>query len=231
MIAIRIGHITVGTKGVALLVLLLATFFLSGYFGTRIAAEGGSDVLSACANQNHLRLVDEDDSCKSNETFLQWNVEGIAGLPGRDGINCWDLNENGHRDLDEDINNDGTIDVLDCRADVEEPPPPPPPPPPLPELRSASSTVLFDNDGGFQSFTLEPGLGDANLDGEVNHLDFDVQSGPDGTDVNHLFFVAPVDNPSGFVTIGLRSGVSPADLPGGASVETVLIIFYQVEVP
>ncbi len=45
---------------------------------------------------------------------------GVAGLVGGDGsagVNCWDLNQNGVGDLpDEDINNDGVVDVLDCSA-------------------------------------------------------------------------------------------------------------------
>ena len=39
---------------------------------------------------------------------------GAAGPPGADGISCWDLNENGAGDPEEDINGDGEVDVLDC---------------------------------------------------------------------------------------------------------------------
>ncbi|NGX17399.1 tetrathionate reductase family octaheme c-type cytochrome [Wenzhouxiangella sp. XN24] len=41
--------------------------------------------------------------------------DGLAGAPGTDGISCWDLNENGVADADEDVNNDGVVDVLDCQ--------------------------------------------------------------------------------------------------------------------
>ncbi|MEJ2515580.1 MAG: tetrathionate reductase family octaheme c-type cytochrome [Gammaproteobacteria bacterium] len=42
---------------------------------------------------------------------------GVDGSPGTDGISCWDLNENGIKDLpDEDTNGDGVVDVLDCRT-------------------------------------------------------------------------------------------------------------------
>ena len=41
--------------------------------------------------------------------------DGLAGAPGADGVSCWDLNENGVADADEDINNDGVVDVLDCQ--------------------------------------------------------------------------------------------------------------------
>jgi mono/diheme cytochrome c family protein len=39
---------------------------------------------------------------------------GAAGPPGPPGISCWDLNENGVGDPEEDINADGMVDVLDC---------------------------------------------------------------------------------------------------------------------
>lgn len=41
-------------------------------------------------------------------------VDGVAGPPGQDGFSCWDLNENGVADPDEDLNGDGTVDVFDC---------------------------------------------------------------------------------------------------------------------
>jgi hypothetical protein len=41
-------------------------------------------------------------------------LPGAAGLPGEPGLRCWDLNENGFPDPDEDINGDGVWDVIDC---------------------------------------------------------------------------------------------------------------------
>src|SRR6056297_2212910 len=41
--------------------------------------------------------------------------DGLAGAPGTDGISCWDLNQNGVADANEDTNNDGVVDVLDCQ--------------------------------------------------------------------------------------------------------------------
>jgi octaheme c-type cytochrome (tetrathionate reductase family) len=44
-------------------------------------------------------------------------ANGAPGTAGEAGLSCWDLNQNGQQDLpDEDINNDGVIDVRDCRA-------------------------------------------------------------------------------------------------------------------
>ena len=42
--------------------------------------------------------------------------DGANGSAGADGVNCWDLNGNGLRDLDEDLNGDGVIDVVDCNG-------------------------------------------------------------------------------------------------------------------
>ena len=42
-------------------------------------------------------------------------IAGAAGAGGSDGFSCWDLNQNGVADPDEDLNGDGNIDTLDCR--------------------------------------------------------------------------------------------------------------------
>jgi len=44
---------------------------------------------------------------------------GAAGQPGADGdpgLACWDLNENGIKDPEEDLNGDGVVDVNDCNG-------------------------------------------------------------------------------------------------------------------
>jgi len=43
-------------------------------------------------------------------------ADGAAGTPGADGQACWDLNNNGVGDPEEDINGDGVVDVYDCNA-------------------------------------------------------------------------------------------------------------------
>ncbi len=43
---------------------------------------------------------------------------GAAGAPGAEGaagVACWDLDEDGVADPEEDLNGDGSVDVLDCR--------------------------------------------------------------------------------------------------------------------
>jgi OmcA/MtrC family decaheme c-type cytochrome len=41
---------------------------------------------------------------------------GESGADGSDGFSCWDLNENGVPDPEEDLNGDGVVNVLDCNA-------------------------------------------------------------------------------------------------------------------
>lgn len=43
-------------------------------------------------------------------------INGVDGADGTDGISCWDLNGNGTGDAEEDINNDGNFDALDCQG-------------------------------------------------------------------------------------------------------------------
>ena len=45
-----------------------------------------------------------------------FNSIDITGQSGADGINCWDLNENGLSDLNEDVNGDNVIDINDCKG-------------------------------------------------------------------------------------------------------------------
>jgi octaheme c-type cytochrome (tetrathionate reductase family) len=43
-------------------------------------------------------------------------IDGAPGADGSDGVSCWDLNENGIADPNEDLNGDGVVDVRDCNA-------------------------------------------------------------------------------------------------------------------
>jgi len=43
-------------------------------------------------------------------------TNGVDGTDGTNGISCWDLNGNGTGDADEDINQDGNFDGLDCQG-------------------------------------------------------------------------------------------------------------------
>ncbi|MGN7513596.1 MAG: hypothetical protein ACTHOM_04420 [Allomuricauda sp.] len=43
-------------------------------------------------------------------------ANGSDGADGADGVSCWDLNGNGVGDADEDINQDGNFDGMDCQG-------------------------------------------------------------------------------------------------------------------
>jgi len=45
--------------------------------------------------------------------------DGAPGADGEDGLDCWDLDGDGVADDEEDTNEDGVVDVEDCRADDE----------------------------------------------------------------------------------------------------------------
>ena len=69
--------------------------------------------------------VADADEVNANFEALAKAIDNIpAGPKGPAGISCWDLNENGIKDPEEDMNKDGAVDVMDCRpAAVAEPPP------------------------------------------------------------------------------------------------------------
>ncbi|WP_293297665.1 hypothetical protein [Allomuricauda sp.] len=46
----------------------------------------------------------------------QQGFPGVDGSNGTDGISCWDINGNGIGDAEEDINDDGNFDALDCQG-------------------------------------------------------------------------------------------------------------------
>lgn len=60
--------------------------------------------------------VADADEVNENFNALSTAIDNIpAGPAGPAGISCWDLNENGVKDPDEDLNKDNVVDVLDCR--------------------------------------------------------------------------------------------------------------------
>ncbi|MBT8111482.1 MAG: hypothetical protein KJO27_12245 [Gammaproteobacteria bacterium] len=81
---------------------------------------------------------------------------GAAGGPGVDGFSCWDLNQNGNPDPDEDLNGDGAINTLDCRE-------------PLP-MNAVAGKLSSDTGGVLDRFAavwFEPAAGGARIDAEV----------------------------------------------------------------
>jgi hypothetical protein len=98
-----------------------------------------------------------------------WLLQG--GLPGGDGISCWDLNGNQACDLaTEDANSDGVCDALDCQG------PPGEPGQAIPGIDGVSCWDL--NASGECDLATE----DLNLDGVCDALDCQGPAGPPGAD-------------------------------------------------
>ena len=72
--------------------------------------------------------------------------DGNDGSPGADGINFWDLNENGVADPEEDLNGDGVVDDLDKALDL----------PRAPEL-TYGLTAIYEVDVGDYGYVMEVG--------------------------------------------------------------------------
>jgi hypothetical protein len=56
--------------------------------GALVGANAPSQEISACVNNSsgEIKIVDADATCKKNETLLEWNKQGPAGVDGIDGI-------------------------------------------------------------------------------------------------------------------------------------------------
>ncbi len=69
-----------------------------------------------------LRIVSDPDKCKRSEIPISWNIagsqgdQGPQGKQGQDGLACWDLDGNRECSYDEDVNEDGVCDALDCQG-------------------------------------------------------------------------------------------------------------------
>ena len=91
--------------------------------------------------------------------------EGPQGDSGVDGLNCWDLNENYVDDTNEDINQDGFWDTLDCQGNVD--------------LQSILNRLTYLeerlNNSDFDSDGFSPATGDCNdTDYDVNPYVYEI---------------------------------------------------------
>lgn len=88
----------------------------------------GTDGISCWdLNANGMGDAEEDSNHDGNFDALDCQGEfgadgtdganGLDGTDGTDGVNCWDLNANGAADAEEDINQDGNFNALDCQGD------------------------------------------------------------------------------------------------------------------
>lgn len=59
----------------------------AGAYGGIAAAMHDPNTIHACADDQagNLRLVEDSDDCRKNESALEWNVEGPQGPPGPPG--------------------------------------------------------------------------------------------------------------------------------------------------
>ena len=80
-----------------------------GEIGTE--GEGGF----SCWDLNENRTCDLSSEDKNKDAKCNpFDCQGATGEEGEAGIDCWDLNENRIKDLSEDTNRDGSVDVKDC---------------------------------------------------------------------------------------------------------------------
>jgi hypothetical protein len=70
-------HVLVGLGVVAVLLLGGVTF---------ASAHGGdASQIHSCVKGGNLRIVGADETCRNNETALDWNQQGAQGVPGPQG--------------------------------------------------------------------------------------------------------------------------------------------------
>jgi len=106
---------SLGLVGAAVATTLLTTLPAAADGDTITACIGpGGQITAAAVGDEPLRR------CPPKHVQETWGMttSGVPGEPGpagAPGISCWDLNENGIADPDEDLNGDGVTDVLDCR--------------------------------------------------------------------------------------------------------------------
>jgi hypothetical protein len=66
--------------------LILGMLIILVLAATGLAVAGSNGVIHACVSKaGLLTIVDDATSCKPQETYLQWNIEGIQGPQGPQG--------------------------------------------------------------------------------------------------------------------------------------------------
>jgi len=68
-----------------LMVLVFPLGFLPGTTGLLYAHGGDANLIHACVNHGKLRIVGPTEACKTSETALDWNIQGIKGDTGVTG--------------------------------------------------------------------------------------------------------------------------------------------------
>jgi hypothetical protein len=99
--------------------MIVMTFLIFSNVLTLLAHGGDLTLIHSCVRNNPprtLRIISANDTCNSNETPLDWGIQGEPGL------SCWDLNSNSVKDPEEDINGDSVFDALDCKGEPADSP-------------------------------------------------------------------------------------------------------------
>ncbi|MFT0713832.1 hypothetical protein [Flagellimonas lutimaris] len=121
-------------------------------------------MLVSCSGEDGEKGLQGDQGPKGDSITGE---KGDQGDPGTDGISCWDLNGNGIGDAEEDVNQDGNYDSLDCQgADGAD---------------GVNGIACWDlNGNGIADITNDETNEDINLDGTVDALDCQGTDGADG---------------------------------------------------
>ncbi len=139
--------------------------------------------------------------------------DSITGPAGADGTSCWDLNGNGVGDAEEDINQDGDFNALDCQGTNG--------------TNGTNGTACWDLNGN--------GVGDANedsnLDGNFDAMDCQGTNGEDGQDGNanvvaHVLDISTLPDYNN-IAISVNDGVvGDVDLDLANDITDYAFIFY-----
>lgn len=81
----KLGDVKTNGK---VITLVLAGVVLSNLITYSLAHGGDINLIHSCVNKDgNVRIIGANDTCKQNETALDWNKEGMQGPPGPAGGN------------------------------------------------------------------------------------------------------------------------------------------------
>jgi len=87
-----------------------------GNDGVSVVIRMGEATAEQCSNGGTVIIFAFDTNFNGEYDETDTIINEVPICNGADGVNCWDLNQNGQGDASEDINEDGVVDVNDCQA-------------------------------------------------------------------------------------------------------------------